>query len=458
MKIKFVYPKFEKFLETYLELAEFPQIAATWAYTMPPAMGIPILVNLLPPGVEWHVEDQNIEPVTFDDDSDLVAISFFTPQAGYAYELGDEFLRRGKTVIMGGMHPSMIPDDAAPHCTSLCVGEADTVFPVILDDFANGRLKPLYKAAEYPLPEQIVAPRKGLFDTDKYDWHAGLISVTRGCPFGCDWCNIPCYQGDKTRLRPMDTVVAEVGELAGKEFYITDDMIMLNRPKIQRYMTELCERIREYNVRMFLSCSPAMNADPAYLDALARAGAASMYTVFASDPFSARFYQRHPGIWQRCIDLVKQLEDRGIRFFGSFGVGFDCQGEDQFDLILEFCRTAGVKTAEFFIATPFPNTPFWHRIAAEDRFILPRNWKKYNCANVVFRPKQTSAEAVRDGFVRLWKEFFCSADHEQALASFRQKAENILRSREFSQQIKDAVARGLNKSGAELTGGGRADA
>ena len=81
MKIKFIYPKFEKFLETHLDLAELPHFAATWAYTMPPAMGIPVLINLLPPDAEWHVEDQNIEPVNFDDDSDLVAISFFTPQA-----------------------------------------------------------------------------------------------------------------------------------------------------------------------------------------------------------------------------------------------------------------------------------------------------------------------------------------------------------------------------------------
>jgi len=444
MKIVFIYPRFEKFLETYPELAEFPAIAATWAYTMPPAMGIPILINLLPPDVEWEVQDQNIEPIDFDTDADLIAISFFTPQAGYAYEVGDEFLRRGKTVLMGGMHPSMIPDDTQPHCTSLCIGEADTIFPQIIADFKAGRLKKQYKAATFPRPEQIVKPKKGIFEVEnKYDWHASLISVTRGCPFGCEWCNVPIYMGKKTRLRPMDDVVADIRELSGKEFYVTDDMIMLNRPKIQRYMMELCDRIRDFNVKLFLSCSPAMNTDPDFLDALAKAGAASMYTVFASDPFSDRFFNRHPGVWQRTIDLVKRLEDRGIRFFGSFGVGFDCQKEDQFDIILEFCEKAGVKTAEFFIATPFPNTDFWHTIAKQNRFHLPRNWKKYNCANVVFKPRHVSETQLRDGFVTLWKEFFKKADHQEALSSFKQKAENILRSKEYSQQVKDAVKKGL---------------
>lgn len=438
MKIKFIYPKFDKFLENHPQLvAEFPKIASTWSYTMPPSLGIPTLINLLPADVEWEVQDENIEPILFDDDSDLIAISFFTPQAVYAYKLGDNFLKRGKPVIMGGMHPSMIPEDCSPHCTSICIGEAENIFPVILDDFSNNRLKPLYKADTPPSSEEIVEPRKGIFDIrNKYDWHASLVSISRGCPFGCDWCNVPIYQGSKTRFRPIDHVVNEISKLAGQEFYITDDTIMLNRRTIRQYMQELFKRIEPYDVNLFLSGSPAMNTDPGYLDAAARAGAKSMYTVFASDPLSARFYKRHEGIWQRTIDLVNMLEDRGIRFFGSFGLGFDCMFEDQFDLILEFCEKADVKTAEFFIATPFPNTPFWKKIEEENRFILPRDWSKYNCANVVFRPKHIDEQQLADGFIYLWKEFYKNRNHEETLAPFQQKAENILRSRESSQDEK----------------------
>jgi len=446
MKIKFIYPKFEKFLEARLELAEFPEIAATWAYTMPPSMGIPILINLLPSDIEWHVQDQNIEPIDFDDDSDLIAISFFTPQAGYAYELGDEFLRRGKKVVMGGMHPSMIPDDVAGHCTSVCIGEGDTIWNTIIEDFRNDRLKPVYKALHPPSPEEIASPKKGIFDIqDKYDWHASLISITRGCPFSCDWCNVPVYQGTQTRLRPMENVVRDIKELSGKEFYVADDMIMLNRQKIQRYMMELCDKIKDFNVSMLLSCSPAMNTEPAFLDAIAKAGTKSMYTVFANDPFSSRFYSRHPGIWERTVNLVKELEDRGIRFFGSFGLGYDCMFENQFDLILEFCEKAQVKTAEFFIATPFPNTPFWNQIKKEKRLIFPVNWNMYNAANVVFKPKHITEQQLIDGFIFLWKEFFKRVDYEESLNTFHQKLENILKSREYSQKVKDAVAKGLAK-------------
>lgn len=445
MKITFIYPKFDKFLETYPELAEMPAIAATWTFRMPPALAIPILINILPEEVEWRVIDENIEEVDFDDDADLFAISFFTPQAAYAYAIGDELRARGKKVIMGGMHPSMIPDDCAPHCDSVCIGEADLLWPRIIRDAANGALIPVYRNEKPPEPHEIVSAKKGIFDIEsKYDWHASLVSITRGCPFGCDWCNVPIYQGNRIRLRPMEHVVKEIRELSGREFYITDDMIMLNRPRIQRYMMELCEKVRDFNVGMFFSCSPAMNTDPVYIDAIAAAGAKSMYTVFASDPISRRFFARHKGIWQRTTDLVHMLEDRGIRFFGSFGVGFDSCRADQFDLILEFCEKAQVKTAEFFIATPFPNTPFWHRVRNEDR-LLTSDWKKYNCANVVFRPKATSPEELRDGFIRLWKEFFSRNNLELAHNTFNQKIENILRSKEYSQTVKDAVTRGMAK-------------
>jgi hypothetical protein len=210
-------------------------------------------------------------------------------------------------------------------------------------------------------------------------------------------------------------------------------------------MLDLCDRIRDFKVRIFLSCSPAMHNDGAFLDALAAAGAASMYTVFAGDPFSQRFYKRDPHVWLRTVDLVRRLEDRGIRFFGSFGVGFDTMGEDQFDTIRAFCKEAHVKTAEFFIATPFPGTPFWKRVEAENRFVLPRNWKKYNCANIVFMPKLVSEEKLLSGFLGLWRDFFQTADLVESLSSFRQKAENILKSKEYSQNVKDAVKKGLSK-------------
>jgi len=419
-------------MDTYPDLGAMPAIAALWSFRMPPALGIPILTSLTPHDVEWHVQDQNLEPIIFDDDSDLIAISFFTPQAGYAYELGDEFIKRGKTVVMGGMHPSMLPEETSLHCTSVCIGEADTIWPNIIRDFQRQGLQPRYKASSYPAPHEVRKPKQKVFDERRYDWHASLVSLTRGCPYKCSWCNIPHYQGAEIRFRPIDIVVDEIRELSKKEFYITDDVITWNRETISQYMVDLCRRIKTFNVSMFLSGSPAMNSDKKFLNAISEAGCKNMYVVFASDGYSKLFYQKNKAIWSKCSDLVKSLEDRGIRFFGSFSVGYDFAGEEQFDLILEFCRQAKVKTAEFFIATPFPSTPFWHQLQTEDRIHTPVNWKKYNGAHVVFRPKLITEDKLIRGFLSLWKDFYTDADFNSYLVSFpslHNKAADILSSR-----------------------------
>lgn len=419
MKIKFIYPKFDKFLTTHPVLKEFPHAAGLWDYTMPPSQAIPVLAALTPDHIEWHIQDQNVEPINFDDDSDLIAISFFSPQAGYAYELGEQFLKRNKTVVMGGMHPSMAPELTAGYCSALCIGEGDLLWPVILEDFEKGTLKKVYKNETFPAPGQIASPHTNCFK-DQYNWDSSLLSVARGCPFKCEWCNIPVYQGTKIRYKPIENVIKEIKSLKGKEFYITDDFIMLNYPDITNYMINLCNTITRENldIKIFLSCSPAMSANKTFLQSIVNAGATNIYMVFAGDPVSRMFYAKDRKIWEKVADLKKFFHDRGVRFFGSFGVGFDTMKEDQFDLILEFCEKNHVKTAEFFIATPFPGTPFWDRVKAEDRLLLPVDWKKFNCANVVFEPKFTTGQQLLDGFLHLWKTFYTNVDYKESLTSF----------------------------------------
>ncbi|HMV69816.1 MAG TPA: B12-binding domain-containing radical SAM protein [Myxococcota bacterium] len=420
MKVKFIYPRFDKFLDTYPDLAEMPEIRGIWSFRMPPAMGIPIAVSLLPPGVDWVLQDENIEEITIDDDDDLVAISFFTPQASYAYALGDRFMAAGKTVVMGGMHPTMVPDDAQAHCHALCVGEAENAWPQMVEDFRRGELKPRYQSSPTRV-EQIRVPDPTVLDfSERYDWKASMVSVLRGCPYGCEWCNIPFSQGRELRFRPIPEVVEEIARLEGRDFYMIDDMLMVTRPEVEAYMIALCRELRPLKPRMFLACSPGMNSNPEFLDAVLNAGTASIYMVFASDGKSFRWARRDPRVWDRTVELVKRIDDAGVRFFGSFGVGFDHQGEEQFDTIMDFCAEAQVKTAEFFIATPFPGTAFFRRLEREGRLHQPIDWGRYNCANVVFKPARTTEERVVEGFTWMWREFFSRVDPAVATEPFNQ--------------------------------------
>ena len=420
MHIKFIYPRFEKLLESYSELyIENPILQYVGEYKMPPAMGIPILIKKLPDGITYTIEDENVNDINYDENVDLVAISFFTPQASYAYKIGDNFLKKGIKVIMGGMHPSMIPEDVKHHCTSVCIGEAEDIWGKILKDFRSDSLKPYYKADNYPVVSQLVSPIFDNINLTGYTWKDRLVSLSRGCHNTCKWCVIPGYQGNKVRLGDVDSLVSDIKILSekGLHIYLTDNLTVLNASCIRQDVVSFFKKLSEFKPHLFLQSMGGSKYDSKYIKLLSDAGMKTMYLVFSDDPFSKRFFIKDKKVWNSSIDLIKELNDNGVGVMGSFGIGYDCSYEDQFDLILDFCFKTQLKFAEFVIATPFPNTPFWNYLKENNRLILPIEWTKYNCAHIVFKPKHLSEEKLLDGFKFLWKEFYSNITIMESLKS-----------------------------------------
>ena len=197
MKILLVYPRFERFLEAYPNLAAIPTIGGLWRYRMPPALGTQILAAMMPSDVEWTIVDENVQAIDYDQEVDCVGISFFTPQAESAYAVGDRFRARGVPVLMGGMHPSIIPDDAAPHCDSICLGEVEALWPEILADLRAGGLKPRY-GPRTPTASQWVRPVRGLFDDRG-------VKRSDGSPPRPPWTGTPSRRGATSRIAAAAT-------------------------------------------------------------------------------------------------------------------------------------------------------------------------------------------------------------------------------------------------------------
>jgi radical SAM superfamily enzyme YgiQ (UPF0313 family) len=418
MRIRFIYPRFQRYMEAYPELAKLPPVAGLWKYRMPPALGLQILATLTPPDVSWAITDANVDPVDYDEDADLFALSFFTPQAESANQIGDELRRRGKKVIMGGMHPSMHPADSIPHCDSVCVGEGERVWPRIVEDARRGQLAPRYQGEPTP-PEEFVTPIPNLFPKlDGYDWNAQLVQVARGCPRECTYCNLPILQSQNVRFRPVARVVENVRQLGGKDFYITEDVVLMQSKAIARYADELFGALVGEQAHIFLTSSLSFRNTPQFLDLLARAGTRSLYVTTGFDPISRGIYEGEPALTRRAIEIARRIEDHGIRFFGAFGYGFDDDPPEVFDRVLDFCEKARIVTAEFFIVAPFPNTPFYKQLEAEGR-LHHRRWSQYNGGHVVYRPKQMTEQQLLDGFVRSWREFYGKVDLDEALSCFQ---------------------------------------
>jgi radical SAM superfamily enzyme YgiQ (UPF0313 family) len=420
MKIRVIYPKFNKFLEDHPKLNKALKEHVVGDYTMPPSLALPILAALTPPDIEVNLTDDNGgQTIDFDEKVDLVAISCFTPQAERAYTIADEYRKRKTPVAMGGIHPSMRPEEAHLHADAVCVGEGETVWPLILHDVKNGCLKEYY----YPEKEYNLAdfpiPKREIFSHEKYKWEAHLVLTMRGCPVNCAGCPIPAKEGPMFRFRPISNIIEDIKQMPYKEFYFTDDTIMLPGKKNHKFLMNLMEKTTGLDVKIFLASTMMMLNDFNFYTKLKAGGAASIYTIFGFDRVSKKLMSPEctPQEWRESIDLVRAIEDNGIHLFASFGIGFDDQDRGVVDRILAFAAQARIDLAEFYIVTPFPGTPFGIQCEKENR-ILHRNYTSWNHGNVVFKPLHWTEEELMKDFYRLWDEFYRDKDPKQTIRTF----------------------------------------
>jgi 3-oxoacyl-[acyl-carrier-protein] synthase II len=407
VKITFVYPRFNKFLSGNTDIDRGLVDYFLGDFTTPPSLGIPIMASWTPPEVEVELVDDNAgDPVDFSHPTDLVAINCFTPQATRAFEIGDGFRSRGTTVIMGGFFPSFMVDECLKHCDAVCVGEVEPVWEQIITDAARGAIKPRYHGGCRFDPAQIRIPRREIFyNKQNYDWDEDLVQFTRGCSFNCAMCAIPAHMGGRIRFRPIDNVLAEMATLKFENVYLADDTLFFPQRRIAEYANELLTRLIPFNKKFFVSSTMALRTDPEFLDLAAKAGVCNFYCTMNVDPVSIRAIQGGQKEQQALCDLVKMLEDRGIRFFGSFAVGRDWDDENIADRIIDLYLKANIHTSEFFLFTPYPGSVHWERLERQGR-IFDKNWSHYNGAHVVARHPTLSVDQLYGQFVKVWQEFF----------------------------------------------------
>lgn len=407
MKITFVYPRFEKFLSQNSELDRGMVDYFLGDFTTPPSLGIPIMASWTPPEIDVELVDDNSgDPVDFDAPTDLVAINCFTPQATRAFALGDGYRAAGKKVIMGGFFPSFMVDECLKHADSVNVGEVEPTWLAIIEDVRKGELKRKYVGGcRFDLTQMKIPRRDIFYDKKSYDWDEDLIQLTRGCLYNCAMCTIPAHMGSRIRFRPIDAVVAELKTLKYENVYLADDTLFFPHRKMVDYATELFKRIEPLNKKYFVASTMALNVEPDFLDLAARAGVRNFYCTMNVDPVSIQAIQGGKKERQMLFDLVKMLEDRQIRFFGSFAVGRDWDDTSIAEKVLDLYVKANIHTSEFFLFTPYPGAVQWDRLERQGR-IFDKNWSHYNGAHVVARHPTMTTDELYGQFITIWKEFF----------------------------------------------------
>lgn len=416
MKVRFVYARFRRHAESHPELLEHVPCNE---YFGPPSLGIAYLAAVTPP--EWQLDfrDDRLEDIGLDDDDvDLFAISCFTPSAVRAMEIADQIRARGKKVVMGGIFPTMRPDEVAEHADAVVIGEGEVAFRKVLDDFRAGKLLRRYEAVEPADYDALPTPRLDLymekegraFAPDDYP-----VQLSRGCPLKCSACVLPTSMGRALRPIPVEHVLRTIDllESRGKLASLTEDTSFFPGRGARGHFGALLDALAERGGKPSISyvgiSMPMILATPdSFFERLHRAGITMFYLVGGFDPITmGAFTGRDAKAHQRGLDAVKKCFDHGIEPYTSFLVGNDDDDLGTFDRMLEFANASGIRKAEFAVRTPYPGTPTWYELESQGR-ILHRDWSRYNDAHVVFEPAQMTPEQLQEGYLYLWRELYRS--------------------------------------------------
>ncbi len=370
-----------------------------------PRMGLGVLMARTPRDVDVVYTDEIVRPFDLDHDVkdvDLVGISVDSKTARRSYEIAAAYRKRGRKVILGGIHPSACPQEGLEHADSVVVGEADVIWPQVLKDFQAGQLRKLYRP-ELPDLAEMPAPRRDLFRSKKYIPFT-VVQTMRGCPYPCEFCSVSTANGKTFRFRPVDNVIREL-ETLNKLIMFADDNVMIHRG----YSTELFRRMAPLKKHWIGQCSLATVRRIDNVALMAKSGCRGLFIGFESiDDATVRHTekpQNRPGEYR---EVVRMLHDHGISVWGSFVFGFDTDTPNVFDRTVEEAIRMKLTMASFGILTPYPGTPLYERLGREGRLTDERWWLRENhdAGSPYFHPKGMSREQLREGWVRAWKHFY----------------------------------------------------
>jgi radical SAM superfamily enzyme YgiQ (UPF0313 family) len=377
LKIKIIYPKWPK-LEEQTEFHLPPHGPVNFAAT-------------IPAGIDIEFIDENRQQLIIANDCDLACISMMlTSQAPRGWEIGDEYRKIGVKVIFGGISTMLHAEETQQHADSVFLGEAETRFGNVIDDFKNGRLKKVYDYMnDFPPMESVVSARRDILNYEHYTYRGmkmvDLVHASRGCKYNCFPCCTPYLGGRKFRPRIIDHVVNEMASIDNDKFFIVDNSLAQDK----RWEIELFKAIAPLKKKW--CCHPIENDDEV-LSYAAKAGAWYVYQAI----FDTSDY-----IKQR----VEKYKSYGIGVEGTIILGTDDQDEDYIKRLVDFLLEINLDLAEFTIMTPFPHSPIYYQLQKENR-IMHYNWLDYNAGKVVFKPKNMSPEKLQEMYKYAWDTFY----------------------------------------------------
>jgi len=360
-----------------------------------------MVAALTPPEVEVSLTDENVTAIDFEKATDLVGVTAQTITAQRAYEICDNFRARGVKVILGGIHPSTLPEEASQHADAVVIGEAEGIWPKLIEDFKTNKLQRVYMQRERPSLLKLPIPRRGLFAKGAYHV-TNTISATRGCPHSCSFCSVTSFLGRTYRCRPIEEVIKEIETLKRRKLTVFVDDNIAGNPK---YAKELFRALIPYKIKWIAQASVAIARDDKLLKLAAASGCQALLIGFETiSPENLVAIGKRVCVVDEYPAVIKKIRSHGIAIHGFFILGLDGDNEDVFEHTVRFAQNMRLETAQFAWPVPYPGTDLYKSLDKAGR-IVTKDWSQYE-SNLVFKPKLMSPEVLQKGRSRVWCEFY----------------------------------------------------
>lgn len=393
-KILFIIPALQEVRVTKEKIIKHKKM-----FTLP-YLGILYLAALTPKEYKVKIINEHIDILDFEEKADIVAITVMTPLANRAYEISEEFRKRGVKTILGGLHPTYMPYEALKHCDVVVKGEAEEIWQKILKDYERNKLKKIYKQKKLTDLSKLPLPRRELLIDEKSPYD--IIHATRGCVHRCEFCSVHNFFNNQFRKRPIESIIEEIKTLKGKMLFFIDDNLTANK----EWAKDLFRAMIPLKKKWISMAAITIALDDELLILARRSGCLGFFigleTMDIVNLDSSKKYQN------RAIDYkwaINNIQKHGLGVSAGTVYGFDNDKKEVFKKTLDFAIANNLCMLQVSPLVPFPGTNLYKRFKKEKRE-MEKDWSKYNFYDVPFTPKNFSKEELLEGMSYVRKKYY----------------------------------------------------
>lgn len=401
-------------------------------------LGLAYIAAVTPDSWSVKIIDENFEPFRYEA-ADLVGITAFTSNINRAYKISRTYRENGTRVVLGGIHASMAPEEAKQHADAVVIGEAEGVWPKVVEDAENNALEPVYQGPRLNLSEFSIRPRRDLLNSN-YFWHS--VQTSRGCPFNCDFCSVSRYQGRTYRQRSAPDVLDELETIPGRYIAFIDDNLIGYSSENRERASSLFQGMidKKLDKRWWMQTSMNAADDETLVALAAEAGCMFVFIGFETlRPEALKKMKKGINLKlgvENYRKVVRVFHRHGIGVFGAFIIGNDFESEDYYRTLARYLVHSGIDVVQISILTPLPGTELMEEKEAKDKLIYdqyPGDWDRYRFSYMVHKPEGVDIETIYrgDNYIknrlyslptypyRLLRSFFSLKNSKNALVTFK---------------------------------------